>query len=120
MLTPVGQYRLRYAIGFHSAAIIAFQLALIQILSITQWHHFAYMVISMAMLGFGAAGTVVALTREKLLKGSDELMPILMMATAITMAWVTEISQASYLRFDSYLLFNGYSQVGKLLLTYLL
>ncbi len=47
--------RLSFSIALLSIAIISFQLSLIQILSIVQWYHFAYMVISIALLGFGAA-----------------------------------------------------------------
>src|SRR3990170_4022257 len=120
MPASVSQYKLLLSIGFLSAAIIAFQISLIQILSIVQWHHFAYMVISIAMLGFGAAGTVLAIFREKLMKYREMLLPLLMIATGMTMALVTDISQLSFLRFDSYLLFTDYSHIGNLLLTYLL
>jgi spermidine synthase len=113
-------YRLFFSIGALSAAIIAFQIALIQIVSIVQWYHFAYMVISIAMLGFGAAGTVLAIFGQKILSRSDRLLPPLMIATGITMALVTGISQWPFVRFDSYLLFADYSQIKNLLLTYLL
>ena len=43
-----------FSIGLLATGVIAFELVLIQNFSITQWYHFAYMVISMAMLGFGA------------------------------------------------------------------
>jgi hypothetical protein len=39
-----------------------------RLFSIIQWHHFAYMMISLALLGYGASGTFLALTR-KWLKG---------------------------------------------------
>lgn len=91
-----------------------------QVLSMVQWYHFAYMVISVALLGFGAAGTFLTLFRERLLKGSHAVLPALMIATGAVMALVADISQASFVRFDSYLLFAGYSHVGNLLLTYLL
>ncbi len=39
-----------------------------RIFSITQWHHFAYMIISIALLGFGASGTFIALFRIRLKK----------------------------------------------------
>ncbi|MHC4789149.1 MAG: hypothetical protein ACYS8K_08125, partial [Planctomycetota bacterium] len=42
-----------------SAAVIALELALMRCLSISRWHHFSYLVISTALLGFGAAGTVL-------------------------------------------------------------
>jgi SAM-dependent methyltransferase len=35
----------------------------VRLFAIVQWHHFAYMVISIALLGFGASGTFLALTR---------------------------------------------------------
>ena len=61
------KYKLHISVGLLSAAIIAFQLVLIQVLSTVQWYHFAYMVISMALLGFGAAGSVLAIFRKRLL-----------------------------------------------------
>lgn len=66
-----------FALGLLSAAVIAFQLALMQILAITQWHHFAYMIISVALLGFGAAGTCLALFRTALTVRYDRVFPML-------------------------------------------
>src|SRR5258705_11969068 len=112
--------RLLLSLGILSAAIIAFQLALMQVLSVVQWHHFAYMVISVALLGFGASGTVLALFRQRLIKHIRFLLPVLMISCGIAMSLVTDISQLSFIRFDSYLLFAEYSHIGRLLLTYLL
>lgn len=39
-----------------------------RIFSITQWHHFAYMIISIALLGFGASGTFISVFRTRLTK----------------------------------------------------
>jgi hypothetical protein len=110
--------RLHIAIALVSAAIIAFQLALVQILSIVQWYHFAYMVIAIAMLGFGAAGTFLALFQKKLLAVAASVLPALITATGISMALVTDISQLSFARFDAYMLFVEYSHIAKLLITY--
>ncbi len=44
-----------------SAAGLGYEVALTRILSIAEWHHFAYMIISVALLGFAASGTVIAL-----------------------------------------------------------
>jgi spermidine synthase len=49
-----------YAIFVVAFATLVFELALIRVLSFTIWHHFAYVVLSMALLGFGASGSVVA------------------------------------------------------------
>lgn len=116
----MNKQKLLFSIALLSAAIIAFQLALMQILSIVQWYHFAYMVISVALLGFGAAGTVLAIFKKTLINRIDILLPLLMISTGIIIALVTDVSQMSFIRFDSYLLFAEYSHTGKLLLTYLL
>jgi spermidine synthase len=49
-----------------SAGAIGYELLLMRTLSIVQWHHFAYMVISLALLGYGASGTFIALFRRRL------------------------------------------------------
>src|SRR5580765_4653060 len=43
-----------------SAAVLADEVILVRAVSIGPWHHFAYTVISIALLGFGASGTVLA------------------------------------------------------------
>jgi hypothetical protein len=53
--------RLLFALLLISAATLAYELALMRAFSLTLWHHFAYMVISIALLGFGASGTFLAL-----------------------------------------------------------
>lgn len=47
-----------------SAAAIAYEILLMRTLSIVQWHHFAYMIISLALLGYGASGTAIALGKR--------------------------------------------------------
>ena len=49
------------AVALLSAAALACEIVLMRLFSIIQWHHFAYMMISVALLGYGAAGTFVAL-----------------------------------------------------------
>ena len=49
-----------------SAAALAYEILLTRLFAIIQWHHFAYMMISVALLGYGAAGTIVTLFRPQL------------------------------------------------------
>ena len=49
-----------------SAAAIGYEILLMRVLSIVQWHHFAYMIISLALLGYGASGTFIAVFRQTL------------------------------------------------------
>jgi SAM-dependent methyltransferase len=48
-----------------SASVLSYQVILVRAFSIGQWHHFAYMVISIALLGFGASGTLLAALEQK-------------------------------------------------------
>ena len=52
------------AIAILSAAVLAYEVLLMRLLAIVQWHHFAYMVISIALLGFGASGSFLFLTQK--------------------------------------------------------
>ena len=48
------------AIALISAAALAYEILLMRLFSIILWHHFAYMIISLALLGYGASGVLVA------------------------------------------------------------
>ncbi len=115
-----GNTRQILSLGLHSAAIIAYQLALMQLISIVQWHHFAYMIISVAMLGFGASGTLLALAREKLIRSSSWLVPMLMTISGFFMIISFEITRLEFFRFDVYLLFVDRSQFLVLAANYLI
>ena len=54
------------AISLVSAGVLAYEVLLARLFSIVQWYHFAYMVISIALLGYGASGTFLALVRDRL------------------------------------------------------
>ncbi|TVQ12899.1 MAG: spermidine synthase-like protein [Balneolaceae bacterium] len=111
---------IRIAIGLLSASVIAWQLVLIQILSIAHWHHFAYMVLSVAMLGFGASGTLLALFRRKFLTGSGFLIPFLMLLTSLAMGSSVYLVENIVGGFDTWLLFIDNSEIVSLVLVYLL
>ena len=109
-----------FSLGLHSAALIAFQLTLMQLISIAQWHHFAYMIISIAMLGFGASGTLLALARSWLIARSHWLVPMLMTASGLFMMCAFQLARADIFRFDIYLLFVDYSQFPILAANYII
>ncbi|MHC4984242.1 MAG: SAM-dependent methyltransferase, partial [Planctomycetota bacterium] len=52
------------AIAILSAATLAYEVLLLRLFAIAQWHHFAYMAISIALLGFGASGTFLFLAQR--------------------------------------------------------
>jgi spermidine synthase len=59
MLVPI-------AVFLVSVATLALELVLVRALSIGHWHHFSYLVISTALLGFGAGGAFVAIAWRRL------------------------------------------------------
>ena len=55
-----------FAIALLSACVLAYEVLLTRLFSIVLWHHFAYMIISAALLGYGASGTALAVLKERL------------------------------------------------------
>jgi hypothetical protein len=54
-------YNTLAAISIASLATLSFEITLVRIFSISLWYHFAFMVVSIAMLGIGASGTILSL-----------------------------------------------------------
>ncbi len=52
------------AVAVISAAILAYEVLLVRLFAIVQWHHFAYMAISVALLGFGVSGALLAVFKD--------------------------------------------------------
>ena len=52
------------AIFLLSAAGLLLQVSMTRILSLIAWHHFAYLIISLALLGIGAAGSYLTFSRR--------------------------------------------------------
>lgn len=116
--SEISLVRTNVAIGLISAAIIAFQLALMQLLSYVQWYHFAYMIISVALLGFGAAGTFLTIFRKSLEQNYYTIFPLLLFITAILIPIVILVANTDAFRFDSLLIFQDIHQAGNLITTY--
>jgi hypothetical protein len=51
-----------------SLSILTYEIIFMRIFSVTQWHHFAYLVMSIALLGFGASGSFISLFQNRLKK----------------------------------------------------
>lgn len=67
------------AIAIISATALAYEVLLMRLFSIIQWHHFAYMIISLALLGYGISGVFLALNRERL----QRFFPVVIMANTL-------------------------------------
>ncbi len=56
------------SIALVSAAALAYEVLLMRLFSIIQWYHFAYMMISLALLGYGISGAFLMLLQRRLLQ----------------------------------------------------
>ena len=65
MTTKPG-WPLLFALAVISGSALAYEILLMRLFSIIQWHHFAYMIISLALLGYGVSGVFLALNRDRL------------------------------------------------------
>ena len=55
------------SVALVSFAALGSEIVLNRIFAVVHWHHFAFMIISLALLGFGASGTFLAVARRRLL-----------------------------------------------------
>ena len=54
------------AVALLSASALGYEILLTRLLAIVQWHHFAFLVISIALLGFGASGAFLVVMGERI------------------------------------------------------
>ena len=73
-----------------SAGTLAYEVLLVRLFAIEQFHHFAYLAVGVAMLGVGASGTMFALVRarravnpDRWLAGSALAVPLALLVTPL-------------------------------------
>ncbi|WP_456406442.1 spermidine synthase [Thiolapillus sp.] len=79
------------AVALLAAVSLAFEVLLMRLLSLLQWHHFAYMIISLALLGYGASGTLLVLFGDRLQRRFHQAW------TALAAAFATSLILAFWL-----------------------
>ena len=96
---------------------IAFEIALMRVFSIAQWHHFAYMIISVAMLGFAASGTAVGLLRSRLAGREMSFLAAGSLSLSVSLLACYFLSQR--VPFDTFRLVSEPAQIRHLAVLYL-
>jgi len=115
--------RIRSLIGIAltSTAVLNLEIALTRIFSVMMWYHFAFMAISLALLGSGAAGVWLYLAQRRF---PPERTPerLALLATAFSLAAVGCLVLYMRLPFDVQTMDQGvdWAAAGWLALTYLL
>ncbi|MEZ6194240.1 MAG: hypothetical protein R3F20_00705 [Planctomycetota bacterium] len=106
-------------IALLAGSIILFQIALTRVFAILMWHHFTYMVVSIAMLGFGAAGSILTARREGL-KHADPAATLATWSWAYGIAVMLAFCFATRVRIDTLHIWSDKSNAIALLLFYLI
>ncbi len=101
------------AVALVSAAIIALQLVLMRCLAVARWHHFAYFVISTALLGFGASGTFLTFVGSRLVARFS--VSLCWSITAFALATPSCLWLAERLPIDTYQILLQSRQAGLLI-----
>lgn len=107
----------KIAIFLVSASLIGFQLAIVNLLSYSQWHHFAYLAVSIAMLGFGSSGVLLSLKSTFFKRLAANQMPLLLILCGMLILFAPALINISWVRFDTFLLFTDYKHIIKLFVT---
>jgi len=101
-----------------SAAALAYEVLLIRLFSIIHWHHFAFMIISIALLGYGASGSFITVFRNRLLEKYDSVFVINILLFGISS--IVCFIAVQQLPFNALEILWDRSQWQRLLLSYLL
>jgi hypothetical protein len=72
------------SVALLSAALLAYEICLMHLFAVIHFHHFAYMVISLALLGYGASGSALALGQGWLCRRHRLFYPLLLALFALT------------------------------------
>ncbi len=99
-----------------SAAALAFEVNLTRLFSVAQFYHFAFMTVSLALLGFGASGTFLSLAGGRI-RRPERALALLAWGFALSAIGACGLTQA--LPFDSFRVVLDPWQWGILALHYL-
>jgi len=108
MITQAGLFLL-------SAATLTFEINLTRIFSVAQFYHFAFMIVSLALLGFGASGTFLTLRQRP---ERDPARPLTLSSWGFALTAIGSYALTLYVPFDSFRIAHDWRQGVVLALHY--
>lgn len=102
-------------------SVLMLEIALTRVFSVMAWHHFAYLVISLALLGFGAASSFLTVSLRFRSKAFDEVL-LARYALLFSVATVLGFASATKVRFHyrDIFQFGDFSNAYSLFMLYVL
>lgn len=116
-LAPAHHRAIRLSLFLLSAAMLAFQINLTRLFSVAQFYHFAFMIVSIALLGFGASGTILAIFPDLGRRQPQKSLGWLSLATCAS--FLAAFLLTNWLPFDSFSIAWDRKQVWILILHYI-
>lgn len=107
-------WRIHLGLFLLSAAILAFEINLTRLFSVAQFYHFAFLIVSLALLGFGASGTALAIFPR--LGRVQPARSLSRLALASGLSMLAAYLLTNWLPFDSFTIAWDVRQVGILAL----
>ena len=101
-----------------SFCILSYEVTLIRIIALTQWYHFAYMIISIALLGFGLSGIVISSFRQFFI--SKFYASVIIGTVLCSLSMVLSIPLMNLFSFDAYFIVFNPAELWKLVILYLI
>ena len=101
-----------------SATALSYEILLMRLFSIIQWHHFAYLVIALALLGYGISGSLLWLFQHSVLQRFQQAYFSAILLFAISLPVCFLLAQA--IPFNIEELLWDITQIGNLSLIFLL
>jgi spermidine synthase len=114
---PLGTRKASVAIFLLAMSVLMVEVTLTRVFSVMSWHHFAYLIISLAFLGFGAAGSYMTVSNRFAGSGFDGQL-LSKCALAYSIALVIGFAASTKVRFyamDIYF-YGDYSNAFSLLM----
>ncbi|MEA3334425.1 MAG: hypothetical protein U9R25_00830 [Chloroflexota bacterium] len=114
---PIINYRVLSAVAALSAATLILEGSLLRLLAVAQFYHFAFLVISLALLGFGASGSLLTVSARL------QRLPVERLLAGVGVAFLLSTGLAylvvNLIPFDSYSIAWDRRQIPLFLLYYL-
>jgi hypothetical protein len=120
ILAPPEKIRTSHYVGlfFISLSTLLQEFTLTRVLSVSLWYHFAFMIISVALLGFGISGVVLSLNKKLKQIQIDKLLTILSICYGVSI--IASFLIMNLIPFDPFSLFSDWFQFIYLPLYYLI
>ncbi len=95
-------FRVYTGLALASSAALLYEIALTRVFAIAQGYHFGFLAISLALLGFGASGTALALRPPSPSNGGGVGEGVARLALLFSVSLLGSYLVANYLPFDAY------------------